>query len=522
MSAEINLHRAVGQLITGRLSGTEMTDGVERIIAEGTISGITLFKDNGRDLKQLAQLTYDIRRDAREDFLLSVDEEGGAVQRFDHIITPLPSAMSFAALGDHDRMSQLMSMHAQHLITLGINCNLIPVLDVNSNPKNPIIGTRSYGDDLDKIVSIAKAAGKTYLQNGVLPVGKHFPGHGDTAADSHLELAVVHADRQTLESRELAPFVACLGDLPGILIAHVWVPALDEERLPASLSQNVVTGLLRNQLNYDGFLMTDDMPGMKALTGHWGLEEAAILSINAGLDHLLMCGTAEQVTSVHSALMKAVQKGTITEKTLADALRRRATFVKRGAPTPPSAESTLSVEQRVAKISGNINDARKLAVQLSSESIYVNRGRLPNINSLHGEWVFIVPDHPRYRMNILDALSKYPFPAETTFHERRYNVNPTPDEIADVVTFADGRRCIFLTFRALLNEAQLSLAKQLAACLPEPGLLVATDVPYEIAALPQWHNAIALFDPNDQGIRGLVHALTHHAVPKGTSPVKLT
>src|SRR5262249_163651 len=159
-------------------------------------------------------------------------------------------------------------------------------------------------DDLNTIVLLGRTIAKEFTANGILCSGKHFPGHGDTSEDSHMQLAVVHADRQTLRARELAPFMACAPHLPSILLALICFQSIDKERISATLSPNVVAGLLREELGYGGFLITDDMPNMKEIVANWGLPEAAVRSITAGIDHVLMCGTAEQLTAVHAALMK--------------------------------------------------------------------------------------------------------------------------------------------------------------------------------------------------------------------------
>jgi beta-N-acetylhexosaminidase len=522
------LHRAVGQLITGKVFGTELPDDTAGLIKDGTISGITLFKDNGRDLRQLAELVDSLHRQAASGtFLVSIDQEGGPVQRFEHIIAPMPSPMALAALNDMKVIENIASLQAQHLLALGINCNLIPTLDVNSNRLNPIIATRSYGDDPARIAKIGSLIARTYLRHGVLPVGKHFPGHGDTSEDSHLQLATVVADEETLFSRELAPFAACAADLPSMLVAHVWVKALDGEALPSSLSSNVVTGLLRGKLGYDGFLMTDDIPAMKAITSHWGLEEAAILSINAGIDHLLMCGTTEQLLSVHGALMAAVESGTITEETIAMAIKRREvaaarcgqTFFNETAGGWPAGKD---INQRIELIEQSLNEARELCVNTSAAAIFQARGSAPTLLDPHAqELVLVVPDHWRYRMNLLNALSEHIHSSDVSIHERRYNLNPTDEEIAEVVTFAAGKKCLFFTYRALLNPGQMTLSKQLAVKVAPGSALVVTDVPYEITDLPEWTTALALFDASDQGINGLARLLYAGTTTKGQSPVRL-
>jgi beta-N-acetylhexosaminidase len=524
----MDLHRAVGQLITGKVFGGDLDQTTANLIAAGTISGITLFKANGQNLRQLAELVNNLHQVGGNGFIVSVDQEGGAVQRFEHLIAPMPSAMALAALNDLEKVRAVATMQAYHLFLLGINCNFVPALDVNSNPLNPIIATRSFGDNPDTIAKFGLEMANTYLDHGVLPVGKHFPGHGDTAQDTHLQMVSVGADRETLNRRELRPFVACAPALPAIMVSHIWLKALDEQAVPASLSRNVVTGLLREELGYDGFVVTDDMPAMKAIVDHWGLEDAAIMAINAGIDHILMCGTAEQVSSVHAALLAAVEKGTVSEKRVSEAIERRVRAesrcrtafdtASRGRPAWPMQQS---LEQRLEAIEKSLERARELCRDTSSAAIYSARGSVPDLSTNMGEWVLVVPDHQRYRMNILTALSGYLKPGQAAIHERRYSLDPSADEIADVMVFASGKKCIFLSYRSLINEGQLRLARKLIDYVDASSLLVATDVPYDLAVLPEWKNAVALFDPSDQGMDGLAKILAGGAIPQGTCPVGL-
>lgn len=516
----LDLHRAVGKLITGKVFGLELSAGEERMIKEGTISGVTLFKYNGDNLRQLAHLTDTMRSLGGTDFLLSVDQEGGAVQRFEHVISPMPSAMALAALDNVDVVRSIAGVHAQELGLLGINCNLVPVLDVNSNALNPIIATRSFGDDIPRIVRLASAMAAAYEEAGILPVGKHFPGHGDTAEDSHLQLAVVHGSKEVLMKRELAPFVATMNRLPAILVAHVCVPAYDTELLPASLSINVVTGLLRNKLGYDGFVMTDDMPGMKALADHWGLEEAAVKSINAGMDHLLMCGTEDQIRSVHASLVAAVERGVISEARLQESLRRRDKAL-RVSQRMVDLWQEQPLEARIEHISTLVEYGHLIALEASSAAIYQARGAIPNLLDSHAEWIVIAPNHPRYPMNIAAALNKL-LPADKLIKTQlRYSINPDNEEIASLMAAAGRRNCIFLAYRALLNSEQRRLSSMLAETCAGGSVMISTDVPYDIAALPEWNNALAIFDPNELAMQALSHVLTGKSVPAGKCPVEL-
>ena len=507
----MDLHRAVGGLITGKVAGYELDRDYRSLIENGTIGGVTLFRDNARDLTQLVSLCDALHSAAgAEPFLVMVDQEGGAVQRFDEVLSPLPSPMALAGQQDLNAVRELMLSSARQLRMVGVNCVLAPVLDINSNPRNPIIGTRSFGADRRRVVELAQLVAAAYIAEGVLPVGKHFPGHGDTLQDSHLALAVVHADMKMVWDRELYPFRHCLGQLPSILVGHVWLTELDDEMLPASLSAKAINGLLRGELGYDGFLMSDDMPVMRAIVDHWGLEEAAVMAIQAGLDNLLISGTPDQIVSVHSALISAVASGQITEDQVASALRRRKTAI------PPNHAAGASANaNRMEVLEAEIAHGNALSSDLSACCIATVRGDVPAILQSSSDWVLVVPNHPRYKLDLLDHLSKRMPSSSAALHERRYTLKITSDEIAEVITFVGQRNCLFVTFRALLDDGQMQLGRALAERSGPTGLLVAADVPYEILELQAWHNAIATFDPSELAMESLARVIAGEVRPMG-------
>jgi beta-N-acetylhexosaminidase len=187
------------------------------------------------------------------------------------------------------------------LAALGINVDFAPVLDVDTNPDNPVIGDRSFGRDAETVITHALAFARGLAARGVASCGKHFPGHGDTDLDSHLALPRIAHDRARLDAVELAPFRAARGLVPSIMTAHVVFDALDPG-VPATLSRRVITGLLREELGYDGVIVSDDLE-MKAVFDRWGVAESAVRAIEAGCDLLLVCSRLELVEEAAEALV---------------------------------------------------------------------------------------------------------------------------------------------------------------------------------------------------------------------------
>jgi beta-N-acetylhexosaminidase len=196
-----------------------------------------------------------------------------------------------------------------------------PSVDVNNNPRNPIIGVRSFGEDPEQVSRHGVAAVAGFREAGVLPVIKHFPGHGDTAADSHLELPTLRVDRSRLHAIELRPFIAALAaGAPAVMSTHILFPALDPD-LPSTLSHRILTGLLREELGFDGLIVTDCLE-MKGIADNWGPEETAVLALEAGVDMLLVCHTLDTQRRMHRAICEAVRSGRLSEERLHQSVAR--------------------------------------------------------------------------------------------------------------------------------------------------------------------------------------------------------
>jgi beta-N-acetylhexosaminidase len=227
---------------------------------------------------------------------------------------------------------------------MGINMNFAPTLDVNNNPANPIIGTRSFGENPALVAALGVAAARGYAAAGIVPVGKHFPGHGDTDVDSHLALPVQPAGRARLDAVELPPFCAAIqAGLPALMTTHILFPALDPE-LPATLSPRVLTALLRDELGFAGVIITDCLE-MEGIAGRWGPEEAAVLALEAGADLLLVCHTWETQRGMVAAVRQAVRSGRLSEARVAASLQRllnlkRLAGVLDAHPADPAAAAT--------------------------------------------------------------------------------------------------------------------------------------------------------------------------------------
>jgi beta-N-acetylhexosaminidase len=282
----------------------------KRNLAITTVGGGGAVPQEVCDLDALVALNAALHRRAPDGTpaLIAIDQEGGLVQRVRAPATMWPPMMAHDQLGRDDVAvaEQVGKAVGDELRALGLDIDFAPVLDVHTNPANPIIGDRAFGHDADTVTRRALAFARGLDAAGVIACGKHFPGHGDTDTDSHLELPRVDHDWDRLEKVELAPFrAAAVAGLPMIMTAHVVFAALDAQR-PATLSEPVVTGLLRKKLGYRGVIVSDDLD-MRAIAAHMGVDHAAVGAIRAGCDVLLLCCSEHNQQLAEEGLIKAAE-----------------------------------------------------------------------------------------------------------------------------------------------------------------------------------------------------------------------
>ncbi|AVH56592.1 MULTISPECIES: glycoside hydrolase family 3 protein [Streptomyces] len=303
--------------------GTTAPDWLLRRLGEG-LASVGLFGRNIASPDQLAALTAQLRAE-RDDVLVAIDEEGGDVTRLEvRTGSSFPGNHALGAVDDVELTREVAFALGRRLASCGVNLNWAPSADVNSNPGNPVIGVRSFGADAD-LVARHTAAYVTGLQAaGVAACTKHFPGHGDTAVDSHHAVPRIDAETSVLHSRELAPFRSAIAaGTRAVMSAHILVPALDPDR-PATLSRRILTGVLREELGYDGLIVTDGME-MQAIAAAYGIERGSVLAIAAGADAICVGGGLaddDTVRRLRDALVSAVRAGELPEERLADAARR--------------------------------------------------------------------------------------------------------------------------------------------------------------------------------------------------------
>lgn len=320
--SSMSLDEKIGQLVISGFYDTNLDENILKLIKENKISGVILFNRNVKDSNTLLALNNRLKESNKNNKLplfISVDEEGGSVTRMPSDIKRLPSNKYIGSLNNKDLSYKVGEILGEQLSYFGFNMNFAPVLDINSNPNNPVIGNRSFGNNKDIVASLGTSTMKGIQSKNIISVVKHFPGHGDTSVDSHINLPVVNYDINRLNSFEFVPFkTAIQNEADAVMVGHILLPKIDS-KYPSSMSYEIVTNILRKDLGFNGLVVSDDMT-MGAITENYSIEEASIKSINAGVDLLLVCQKYENTENVIKTLKEAVLKGTISKERLDNAL----------------------------------------------------------------------------------------------------------------------------------------------------------------------------------------------------------
>lgn len=468
-----------GQMLMASLPGPELDAETERLLRAGQGGSVCLFSKNVRSPAQLRSLCDALRAASGAkgaDLLVAADLEGGYVWRLTPPSVHPPSAMACGAARRPDLTRQLAASVGEEMRAQGIDLNFAPVVDVNSNPANPVIATRSYGGSPELVAEHAVAAIEGYRQAGVATCAKHFPGHGDTQVDSHLSLPTIDRPMAELERIELPPFVAAIrAGVEMVMTAHVVFPALEPDS-PATLSRRILHGLLRERLGFEGVVVTDAMT-MQAISDRWGTVEGSVMSAVAGADVITSTGPAAQSAAIHAALVRAIQNGRLPR-----------------AQARASAERVLALKQRllgVARPSLEVVGSpahQEAAARLAAASITTVRDEARPALKV-GQDVAVVELYAGPRTGAEDTRGLHGLLAKR-IQERGARVTAVQVDVGDVEAAAQdalaaassAAALVLATRNAWRSEAQLRFARRLLAAAPHAAVVALRD-PYDLATL---------------------------------------
>ncbi|SFN06813.1 beta-N-acetylhexosaminidase [Formivibrio citricus] len=511
MPSTLSLRQKIGQLLMAGFDALTPDAQIENLIRNHHLGGVILFRRNTQTPQQVAALnrrlqTINAERSGTPLFI-AVDQEGGVVARIENGVTPLPSALAFRTAGTPADCEALTRIANEELCQLGFNVNFAPVLDVNNNPRNPVIGVRAFGETVAEVCEYGLAALRGIQQAGIAATAKHFPGHGDTDVDSHLGLPRVPHDRARLDVVELAPFRAAIAaGVEAIMSAHVVFPAFERDPdTPSTLSHAVLTGLLREELGFRGVVFTDCLE-MDAIAKGIGVVEGAVRAFKAGADVLLVSHREDRQIAVIEALVRAVENGEIGEARIDESLARILELKARlpdwrALPADPSA--LLATPEHLA-LSKRIHAA---AVSWAGQPNRLDPARPALVITCE------VREHTE-----IDVVAT----AEETLGgclaargmgitELRLPLAPSGEDIALAATRAGAsEQVLFVSYNAVLKPAQQAL---LAALPQEKTWLVAGRLPYDLDLAPQAHGRLAACSNRPAALQALAEALLRKRGP---------
>ncbi len=504
--ARMSLEEKVGQVMMVGFPGLTVDEPVIELVKGRQVGGVCLFKRNIDTAEQVAQLNDDLRAllPAVPPFI-AVDQEGGNVVRLSDRNVVLPGNMVLGATRDAQLAYEAGRAQGDDLRRLGFNMNLAPVLDVNSNPRNPVIGIRAFSDDIGLVSELGVQFVRGQQAARVVTVAKHFPGHGAVEADSHKSLPVVTAPEAVLRG-QLQPFVAAMhAGLDGMMTAHIATPTLSNgDSTPATLSPHVLGDVLRDELGFDGLVLTDELE-MDAIDARYGVGHAAVLAINAGADMVLVPWRLEKVNEVRSALLQALESGVVSQRRLDQAVSRvlRAKLA-RGVfePLPPKAERLAGlgkdhdVVKRIATAAVTLlrHDAKVFPLPKNSRTLVITaesvlatelQARLPSTVAL------VVPAWPKEKERL--ALKRQA---------------KALAEQADVVVVG------------VVNSHQIELAT-VAQLSGKPVVVVVMGAPYLGAQVPSAAAVLTVYSYRESMAEAAVRALVGELAPTGRLPVAM-
>ena len=525
--ARMTVSEKVGQMIVASVDAQYKSNSdrdymmLSRLASEGKIGGIMFLKG---DVISAGMFANHLQSVSTVPLLVSADMERGLAMRLDGA-TAFSPAMAIAATGNPDLATDMTKVIASEARAVGIHQNYAPTVDLNINPANPVINTRSFGDRIPLVISMSSAIIEGLQSNGIVATAKHFPGHGDVTVDSHLALPVLQADRQRLDDYELKPFRAAIAQgVMSVMVGHLAVPKLTGSLEPASLSRTIVTDLLRQELGFKGLIVTDAL-NMKALNNGRSPQEICIKAVEAGNDLLLFPVDPELA---HNAVTAAVESGRIPVKSIDDSVRR-ILMVKHWLGLDRKKLVDLSrLQDHVGSEEGSL-----IAEKIAERALTLIRDResyLPLHTPLNGPVVdIILNDKPGEDLG--NRFAEMLGMDYAVIHVRldpssRENAFQAADEMtksASAVILTTGIQAYSRSVPSKLSSRQIEFVRSLPVRVPRgtPVVFISFGTPYILNAFPEIGTALCAYSENEYSEQSVIRVLKGDLVPKGTLPVSL-
>lgn len=517
---ELTLDQKIGQLLVVGFPTEVITDEFSELIQKYHVGNVILFQRNVKESLQLSKLNNTIQ-DLMEKHnnvpaFIGIDQEGGMVTRLFNGATYFPGNMAVASGIPCEEAYELGAAIGGELHNVGVNMNFAPVLDVNNNPENPVIGVRSYGDIPEKVAQYGKNLFKGLQSENILSTGKHFPGHGNTNVDSHLGIPIISSSLKELKQVELVPFINAIDNgIDGIMTSHILFSDIEKNKLPATLSKTIITGLLKKELGFKGLVVTDCME-MKAIFDNYGIEDAVVNALNAGVDLLCISHTREIQIRAFNAIKKAVSDGIISMEILNSAVIKILYYKKK------------YEMYNWRNLSGKINDEdllrhKKLATTISEKSITLIKDKKKLLPLKSDGLISISPiamatsiaDDEIEKSNLGSVI-------KSEIGGRFITYNPLDIDVEDIILkVIDKKTIVFGSYNMNLSTLQKTLLDRLVSTGKDI-VLVALRNPYDISDyIDKISTILCAYEYTRLSISSLIKVLRGEIVPRGTLPVKV-
>ncbi|SFH86059.1 beta-N-acetylhexosaminidase [Collimonas sp. OK307] len=505
------LQKKIGQLFMVGFDALEVNEGITRLIQQQKVGGIILFRRNMQTPGQVATLCRHLQEINAQvsdvPLLIALDQEGGMVMRIEQGVTPIPAAMAFQAAGSIQDCEALNHISGNEMRQIGINMFLAPVLDVNNNQQNPIIGVRAYGEEPESVIKYGMAAMRGLQSAGMIATAKHFPGHGDTSTDTHYAMSLVPHDKERLHAVELAPFKAAIAQgVNAIMTTHLAFPAIEPDiTVPATLSKAVLTDLLRDEMGFKGVIISDCLE-MAAIFEGVGVARGAVATLQAGADIVLISHQETRQQAAIEAVVQAVEQGSISIERINDALQRvsqlktiNAVSEWRSTPTRPEGlrkPEALALARKLQNaallVQGNF---RPLDVGLPVTLITVEVRSRSEVDEV------VMVRNKEARSSMLPALLE----AGISVREYMLSAEASEEEVVNAIAFAEGAQQIVLqTYNAMFVKGQ----QRLLAAIPHDKLwVVAGRLPYDLDLAPMAQGRLASYGCRPAALEPIVEKL---------------
>ncbi|MCD1258307.1 beta-N-acetylhexosaminidase [Paenibacillus athensensis] len=579
-SVPMTLRQKVGQLFVCGFADPAPTEEIKILIEQYGLGGVIYFRRNVEDAEQLARLSEELQAISRQSggqpLFIAVDQEGGMVSRIEKGVTLLPGNMALGAAGSAEGVRNIARAMGEELRQMGVNMNFAPCLDINNNPRNPVIGVRSYGETAELVSELGVQAVLGLQESGVAATVKHFPGHGDTAEDSHYDLPSLPHGMDRLTQLELVPFAAAIASgVDAVMTAHVVFPALEPSGLPSTLSPAILTGLLREQLGFDGLIVTDCLE-MQAISEGVGVAEGAVQALEAGADIILVSHRFPRQQAALEAVVAAVESGRLTEARIDASLARvlackqrrgigasvvsgagsDAAGVSAGAGAGAAGVSASAVSGAGSDAAGvsagagagaagagmsagagssagaagvSTAERRALAAELSRKSVTLVKDDVARPLDLR-EPTLVIWTEVRSGTEVDEVVEREGTLGEqltaagmTAVREVYVGAATTDEDAAAALAAADGvKQAVVVTYNAAAFPGQAKLVRELAQ---QPGLrlvVAAGRNPYDLLEFPEVATYYACYENRPLAMASLANVLVGREQAEGRLPVTLS